>query len=46
MQISPYKTFFTNGIREGDVIEQLYEYDHGYDEDKFYRPAFRFLDDK
>ena len=45
MQISPYKTFFTNGIREGDVIE-LYEYDHGYDEDKFYRPAFRFLDDK
>lgn len=33
----PYKTFFTPGIREGDYIERLYEYDHGYDNDKFYR---------
>lgn len=33
----PYKTFFTPGIREGDYIEELYEYDHNYDIDKFYR---------
>lgn len=33
----PYKTFFTNGVREDDYIEQKYEYDHGYDIDKFYR---------
>lgn len=33
----PYKTFFTNGVREDDYIEQKYEYDHGYDLDKFYR---------
>lgn len=35
--ISPYKTFFTNGIREGDYIEEKYEYDHNYDLDKFYK---------
>jgi hypothetical protein len=35
--LRPYKTFFTNGVREGDYIEQSYEYDHGYDRDKFYR---------
>lgn len=33
----PYKTFLNPGIREGDFIEQNYEYDHSYDEDKFYR---------
>lgn len=33
----PYKTFFTDGIREGDFIEEKYEYDHKYDENKFYR---------
>ena len=34
--LSPYKTFFTNGVREGDFIYELYEYDHNYDQDKFY----------
>lgn len=33
----PYKTFFTNGHREGDFIYYHYEYDQGYDNDKFYR---------
>lgn len=33
----PYKTFFTNGIREGDGIYQKYEYDVNYAKDKFYR---------
>jgi hypothetical protein len=33
----PYKTFFTDGTREGDFIYEHYEYDHGYDNDKFYR---------
>ena len=37
IQLSPYKTFLTNGIREGDAIEEKYEYDHNYDTDKFYR---------
>lgn len=40
----PYKTFFTDGIRENDYIEQKYEYDHNYDSDKFYRPAFKFIE--
>lgn len=35
--LRPYKTFFTNGVRDGDYIEQKYEYDHGYDLNKFYR---------
>lgn len=33
----PYKTFFTDGYREGDFIHMHYEYDHNYDDDKFYR---------
>ncbi len=33
----PYKTFFTDGFRETDRIYQIYEYDHRYDEDKFYK---------
>jgi amino acid transporter len=37
IMLSPYKTFLTNGIRENDVIEKIYEYDHNYDIDKFYR---------
>ncbi len=41
--LSPYKTFFSSGIRQGDFIEQKYEYDHTYDDDKLYRPIFRFL---
>ncbi|WP_314312434.1 EpsG family protein [Hoylesella saccharolytica] len=37
----PYKTFLTNGHRIGDPIYELYEYDLRYDQDKFYRPAFK-----
>ena len=44
IQLYPYKTFFSNGIRPGDPIEQKFEYDHSYDYDKFYRPAFRFME--
>lgn len=32
----PYKTFLTPGIRQGDFIEEAYEYDHAYDNDKLY----------
>ncbi len=39
----PYKTFLTNGHRYPDYTWERYEYDHNYDQDKFYRPAFRFL---
>lgn len=39
----PYKTFLSNGYRVPDYSWERYEYDHGYDQDKFYRPAFRFL---
>ncbi len=39
----PYKTFLTDGYRTPDYSWRRYEYDHKYDEDKFYRPAFRFL---
>ena len=34
--IYPYKTFLTPGIRQGDFIEEMYEYDHKYDNDKLY----------
>jgi hypothetical protein len=37
LNLYPYKTFFTNGYREGDFSWDQYEYDHGYDKDKFYR---------
>lgn len=37
IQLYPYKTFFTDGVREGDIIEEKYEYDHNYDLDKFYK---------
>ena len=40
MNLSPYKSFLTNGYREGDPTHERYEYDHNYDENKFYRPAF------
>lgn len=33
----PYKTFFTDGVREGDRIYEKYEYDTNYAKDKFYR---------
>ena len=32
----PYKTFLTPGVRQGNFIEELYEYDHTYDNDKLY----------
>lgn len=35
--LSPYKTFFTDGHREGDNIYRIYEYDAKYDVDKFYK---------
>jgi hypothetical protein len=35
--LSPYKTFFTNGVREGDFIHEKFEYDADYEIDKFYR---------
>ena len=35
--LSPYKTFFTNGVREYDPIYEKYEYDENYAIDKFYR---------
>lgn len=37
VMLSPYKTFFTNGIREYDPIYEKYEYDENYAIDKFYR---------
>ncbi|MDY6131325.1 MAG: EpsG family protein [Prevotella sp.] len=46
IQLSPYKTFLTNGIREGDVIEEMYEYDRNYSNDKLYRPVFGPIDDR
>lgn len=35
--LTPYKTFFTNGIREGDFIYDRYEYNPNYADDKFHR---------
>lgn len=35
--LSPYKTFFTDGVRKGDKIYNQFEYDHHYAADKFYR---------
>ena len=37
IQLYPYKTFLTNGFREGDPIHEKFEYDPSYDVDKFYR---------
>jgi len=37
MNLYPYKTFLTNGHREGDPVYEMYEYDTNYDIDKFYR---------
>jgi hypothetical protein len=36
-QLSPYKTFLTDGVREYDPIWEEYEYDHNYDDDKLYK---------
>jgi len=38
----PYKTFLTEGHREGDPVYQRYEYDPRYDSNKFYRPVFKW----
>ena len=35
--LSPYKSFFTDGVRKGDRIYNQFEYDHHYAADKFYR---------
>ncbi len=40
VQLYPYKTFLSDGYREGDIIRIKNEYDTRYDEDKFYRPVF------
>ncbi|MBQ1605223.1 MAG: hypothetical protein II088_00305 [Bacteroidales bacterium] len=32
----PYKTFLTDGVRDGDTTWEQYEYDHEYDKDKLY----------
>lgn len=37
----PYKTFLTDGYRHPDPTHDEFEYDGGYDKDKFYRKAFR-----
>ena len=37
IMLYPYKTFLTNGFREGDPIHENHEYDPSYDVDKFYR---------
>lgn len=36
IQLSPYKTFFTEGVRDGDIIYEKYEYDFNYEKDKLY----------
>lgn len=43
LNLYPYKTFFTNGVRVGDYSWENYEYNHEYDNDKLCRKAFRFL---
>lgn len=39
----PYKTFLTNGIREGDHFAVKYEYDNRYVTNKMYREPFRYM---
>lgn len=41
LNLYPYKTFLTNGYRQGDYSWENYEYDHSYDYDKLYRAPFR-----
>jgi len=36
-QLSPYKTFLTDGVRAYDPIWERYEYDLRYAEDKLYK---------
>lgn len=42
-QISPYKTFFTEGYRQEDPIIEQYEYDWRYESKKMYRKPFRIV---
>lgn len=44
LNLYPYKTFLTNGYRQGDYSHENYEYDAYYDLDKFYRPAFWLME--
>ncbi len=44
--LMPYKSFLSNGVRPDDKTWAMYEYDHGYDTDKFYRPVFKNFEDK
>jgi hypothetical protein len=37
LNLYPYKTFFTNGYRDGDYSWENYEYDHNYDIKKLYK---------
>lgn len=37
IMLYPYKTYLSNGSRDGDYIHMIYEYDHRYDNNKFYR---------
>jgi|LAHS01.1.fsa_nt_gb hypothetical protein len=39
----PYKSFLSDGHRQGDWVYDSNEYDRNYDRDHFYRPAFLFL---
>lgn len=41
--LMPYKSFLSDDVRSGDVIWEKYEYDHNYDDDKLYRPVFKFM---
>lgn len=41
-QLYPYKSFLTDGVRPYDYVWSKFEYDHKYDDDKMYRPPFRF----
>lgn len=41
MNLYPYKTFLTEGVRQGDHVWDEYEYDHKYDINKLYRTPFR-----
>lgn len=43
VQLYPYKTFLTDGVRDGDIVWVEYEYDHGYDDNKLQRAPFRIV---
>ena len=45
IQLSPYKTFLTDGYRTGDAVHDKFEYDYYYDQDKFYRPVVWWVGD-